>query len=115
MHVESGDTIIRQTKQCWNYQPGKSQLVVFTGVLGAGGAGVFAGIGQFTATDGMFFALRGTTLSVEIRKGSSDTKVEQAGWNGDKLDGTGKCSIPCGATNVHVAYVRRVCRGAASD
>ena len=105
MHVESGDTIIRQTKQCWNYQPGKSQLVVFTGVLGAGGAGVFVGIGQFTATDGMFFALRGTTLSVEIRKGGNDTKVEQAGWNGDKLDGNGKSRITFDATKLHVFYI----------
>lgn len=88
MHVESGDTIIRQTKQRFNYQPGKSQLVALTGVLPTG-AGVVGRIGVFDADDGLFFQTSGSTLSVVKRKGTTDTPVAQADWNLDKLDGTG--------------------------
>jgi hypothetical protein len=92
MHVESGDTVIRQSKTHWNYQPGKSQLIVMTGVIvdDDSAAGITSRLGQFTATDGFFFQWNSTTgLSVVKRKASSDTSVAQADWNMDRLDGTG--------------------------
>lgn len=43
MHVEAGDTIIRQTFMRFNYQPGKSQQAMFTGVIGVDLASISAG------------------------------------------------------------------------
>lgn len=39
--------------------------------------------GQFTTTDGVFFQLSGTTLSIVTRKGSVDAPVAKASWNRD--------------------------------
>lgn len=88
LHVESGDTVIRQTKQHWNYQPGKSQQCTYTGIIGAQPANATARIGSFTDDDGVFFEATGDELFVVIRKGGSDTRIPQSAWNLDKLDGS---------------------------
>jgi len=93
MYVEAGDTIIRQTKTHWNYQPAKGQLAFITGVITAGGTGVKARIGLFTATDGLFFEMSGTTMGVVRRKASADTRIAQADWNLDTMDGNGESGV----------------------
>ena len=93
MHVENNDTIIRQSKMRYNYQPGKSQLVLLTGVLGSGVASTVKRIGLFDTNNGLFFELDGSTLSIVVRKNGSDTKVSQSSWNVDKLDGTGASGV----------------------
>ena len=92
MTVEATDSVVRQTKQRFNYQPGKSQQIMLTGLL-AGGTGVKSRIGAFDANDGLFFELDDSTLSVVIRKNTTDTAVAQADWNMDKMDGTGPSGI----------------------
>lgn len=107
MHVESGDTIIRQTFQHFNYQPAKSQLCFYTGrIEEAGGAtGVIARIGSFTATNGLFFELNGTTMNIVERKASSDTSVAQSSWNIDKMDGTGASGITVDWSKTNIFFV----------
>jgi len=84
---------VRQTRRRFNYQPGKSQLIFMSGVLGAGVAGIRRRIGAFAQADGLFFELLGTTLSVVKRSYATgaavDTAIPQSAWNLDKLDGTG--------------------------
>lgn len=98
LYVESGDTIIRQTFTHWNYQPGKSQLAVYTGRVNApaGFAGVQAEVGSFTATDGIFFRLKGGQISVIVRKASVDFEIRQSEWNKDRLDGSNQEFNPSG-------------------
>lgn len=85
----------RQTFQRFNYQPGKSQLVLMTGVLDrtGGGTGVTRRIGMFDDKNGLFFEDAEGTVRVVRRSyvtGSAvDTGVAQTAWNIDKLDGTG--------------------------
>lgn len=90
-------TRVRQTKRRFNYQPGKSQLILMTGVMGAGAAGITRRIGYFDANNGLFFQLSGTTLSVVRRSyvtGSPvDVAVAQSSWNMDKMDGTGVSGV----------------------
>lgn len=93
----SADNVIRQTKQRFNYQPGKGQLILMTflakketGVTKR--IGVFDGIGgdYMTANNGIFFEVAGTTLSWNIAKGGSTVQsIAQANWNVDTLDGSG--------------------------
>ena len=107
MYVEATDTIVRQTKTHWNYQPGKSQLGLFTGNLttASGLTGVIARIGLFTETDGLFFQSDSTTLSVTVRKASSNLNVERAYWNGDKMDGTGPSGVTIDATKCRIMFI----------
>ncbi len=89
---------VRQTFERFNYQPGKGQLVVLTGVLGTGGTGITQCLGFFDDKDGLFFQCDAGTVSVVQRSSATgsavDTAVAQSSWNLDTMDGTG----PSGAT-----------------
>lgn len=88
----------RQTKQQFNYQPGKSQLSIFTTNPNGGISGVLKRIGYYDDDNGLFFQI-GTdrTLSVGIRSNVTgtpvDTIIPQSQWNLDKLDGTGPSGV----------------------
>ncbi len=84
----------RQTFMRFNYQPGKSQQVLMTGILAVdtGGTGVIRRIGQFDDDDGLFFQDNEGVISVVRRSNTSgspvDDVVNQEDWNCDRLDGT---------------------------
>jgi hypothetical protein len=102
--------VVRQTRRYYQYQPGKSFLILCTGVLEihGGRSGVTARIGYFDdgndktedtvkSGDGIFWQLDGTTLGVGKRSyvtGSQvDTIVTQADFNTDTLDGNGPSGL----------------------
>lgn len=84
---------VRQTKQRFNYQPGKSQLVLFTGNAISMDTGITKEVGYFDDNDGLFFRITGTDVAVVVRSSTSgspvDTVISRSDWNGDKLDGYG--------------------------
>lgn len=88
---------VRQTFQRFNYQPGKSQRILITGVLGAGASGIIRELGLFDDNNGLFFRLSGTTFSVVRRSFVTgvavDTVVNQSSWNVDPMDGTGPSGV----------------------
>lgn len=95
--ASSSDFVIRQTKQRFNYQPGKSQLIYFT-FRAPDAAGVTMRVGLFSGTgtnnltplNGIWFENDGGTLSWNIAKNGSTTEsVTQSNWNEDPMDGTG--------------------------
>lgn len=92
----NGDSVIRQTFGYFPYRPGKSQLILLTGVMGIA-TGVTNRVGSFDAGNGLFFQTVGTALSVVRRTNTSgspvDEVVPQANWNIDPLDGTGPSGI----------------------
>jgi len=89
----------RQTFMRFNYQPGKSQLILLTGVLNksGGGAGVTSCWGYGDDNNGLFiFNNEGSILFVKRTSHSGspvDTMIAQADWNIDKMDGTGDSGI----------------------
>lgn len=89
----SGDIAIRQSHQYMRYQPGKSQSVFMTGVLGALTANTRQRLGYFDAQNGVFFEQDGVNVKVVQRSfvtGSVvDTAINQSSWNIDKFDGKG--------------------------
>ncbi len=93
---ETGGTFIRQTFMRFNYQPGKSQLVMMTGILRKTGA-ANTRIGYFDADNGMFFESLAGDTAVVLRSGASgfteDTRFEQTDWNVDKMNGSGESGI----------------------
>jgi hypothetical protein len=89
----SGDLVTRQSHLYHPYQPGTTTKVLQTMVVGdAGKANVRRRWGYFDENNGAFWELDGTTLYVVIRSDTTgsvvDTRVAQADWNSDQLDGT---------------------------
>ncbi|MCK5605724.1 hypothetical protein KAR91_27765, partial [Candidatus Pacearchaeota archaeon] len=94
------DYVIRQTKQRFNYQPGKSQLIFMTfHSPQADGAtkriGSFDGIGAnfLTPNNGVFYECDGDLSWNICKDGTITERVTQSQWNVDKLDGSGKSGI----------------------
>ena len=91
----NGDSSIRQSKQVFSYQPGKSLLTMATFVMTTPTAGLRQRVGYFGAQNGVYFEADGTTLNLVIRKYTSgsvdDTteKIPQSAWNVDRLNGQG--------------------------
>jgi hypothetical protein len=83
------------TSDLWHhYYPGISQLGLFSLYNGdAGKANHVRRWGMFDEFNGVFFELNATTLYVVIRSNVSgsvvETRIAQADWNTDVLDGTG--------------------------
>ena len=100
----NGDSAVRQTKQVFSYQPGKSLLTMTTFVMNAPTAGLRQRVGLFGAQNGVYFEVDGVDINLVIRKYTSgsvdDTseKIPRSQWNGDKMDGLGGQSNISGVT-----------------
>lgn len=90
LSVAGGETITRQTFQYHRYQPGKSQLIVMSGVLGAVAADITQRIGYFDDDNGVFLEQSSSGLYCVVRTKTSgsvvNTKIEQADWNRSNAD-----------------------------
>jgi hypothetical protein len=100
--ASASDYVIDQTKQRFNYQPGKGQLILMT-AHAPQETGITKRIGLFSTDpsspyydpqDGIFLEINEDTIYVKVAKNGSITEsVEQASWNVDPLDGTGDSEI----------------------
>lgn len=92
---------VRQSFRSMSYQPGKGLLILATFAFNTPTANIRQRVGYFNTQNGVFFQANGTVLSMVLRSSSlptpgtpSDVRtVNQADWNGDKLDGTGPSGI----------------------
>ena len=104
----SGDKVIAQTKRSFAYQPGKSLLVLNTFVMSAAQENLRMRVGYFNDNNGVFLQRSGSTVSLVRRTyvtGSPvDTTVDQADWNGDKLDGTGDSGFTLDLTKAQIFW-----------
>jgi len=105
----SGSEIIRETTKCFSYQPGKSLLVMSTFVMNTAKTNLRQRVGYYGASNGMFLEQDGTTVSFVERSavtGSTvDTKVAQASWNIDKMDGTGLSGYTLDLTKAQIFWM----------
>lgn len=90
----SGASVIRQTREFFRYQPGKSQQIFCTGVLGELQANTNKLVGYGETKNGVFFGQDGGGTYVLLRSNSTGSisdarKVYQADWDTDALDGNG--------------------------
>lgn len=96
------DEIIRETIKVFSYQPGKSLLVMNTFVLGPAKAYLRQRVGYFGPANGIYFEREGTDVYMVERSSVTgvvtNTRVAQADWNQDTLDGSGTSSNPSGLT-----------------
>ncbi|MCP4897294.1 MAG: hypothetical protein GY906_10020 [bacterium] len=100
---------VRQTFRHLNYQPGKSQLIMMTGIIGSQESGVTAEIGTMTDDNGLFFRNEDGTLSVVRRTNVTgtpvDNVVDQANWNIDTMDGNGVSGITLDPDNAQIFLI----------
>lgn len=92
------------------YQPGKSQLIAMTGVLGTAVANVTKDYGYFDDKNGVIYRQNGTSgLQLGVRTSTSgstvDTFVNQASWNLDKMDGTGISRVNLDVTKSFILVI----------
>ena len=99
---------VRQTRGRFNYQPGKSQLVMMSGIMGNHGAGIAKCMGMFDDNNGIFVQAKDNTVGWGIRSFTSgaavDNIVVQGDWNYDTLDGTGPSGITLDITKLHIFW-----------
>lgn len=108
--ASASDYVIRQTKQRFNYQPGKSEFffLTFYSPQETGCTkrfGLFDGTGGtfMTANNGIFLSIGESTVSINVAKNGSTTEtVTQSNWNYDPLDGTGPSGITVDWDATHV-------------
>jgi hypothetical protein len=103
-------TRVRQTKMRFNYQPGKSQLVLLTFNMDGAAAGITKREGIFDDSNGLYLELDGTTAVNLVRRtfvtGSAvNNKVAQADWNLDTMDGTGTSGVTLDWTKTQIMFL----------
>lgn len=88
----SNDSVLRETRRVFAYQPGKSLLIMNTFAMANAQANLTQRVGYFNAENGIFLEKSNDDVYIVLRSNSTgtitDTKVAQADWNKDIFDGT---------------------------
>lgn len=104
----SGSLVYRETRKVFSYQPGKSLLVMNTFVMNPAKTGLRQRVGYFGTDNGFYIELANSTLSLVERSfvtGSvTETRIAQADWNVDKLDGTGPSGLTLDITKAQILW-----------
>ena len=108
--TSSGSEVVRQTYRCMPYQPGKGLLMLGTFVMNTAKTGLRQRVGYFGTQNGVFLQQNDSTVSFVLRSyisGSvSDARtVNQADWNGDKLNGTGDSGYTLDLTKAQILWM----------
>lgn len=102
---------VRQTYRRFNYQPGKSQLIIMTGTLEnlGGGAGITRGWGFGDENNGFFLydneGSVGLLKRTHITGSAVDTVTDQSDWNIDTMDGTGASGVTLDFTKSQMFFI----------
>lgn len=94
----SGASVKRESNRVFAYQPGKSLQIINSFVMNAAKANLRQRIGFFSTDNGIFLERNGASEVSFVKRSKAtgsvvDTKVLQADWNVDKLDGTGPSGL----------------------
>jgi hypothetical protein len=109
----NGGYVIRQTRMRFNYEPGKSQIMFMTGIIG-NSTNTRSRIGYFNSStvapysadiDGIYFEHDGVTAKVCVSKHGTVESANQANWNVDPMNGSGKSGITVDWTKCHIFVI----------
>jgi len=106
----SGAEVVRETTKVSSYQPGKSLQVMNTFVMASGKANLRQRVGYYGASNGIYLEVSGVSSPSFVERSSSsgslqETKVSQADWNIDKLDGTGQSGLTLDITKAQILWM----------
>jgi hypothetical protein len=101
--------VARESKRVFAYQPGKSLQILNTFIMNEPKTGLRQRVGYFSTQNGIFLEQDGTTISFVKRSYSTgsvvETKVAQASWNLDTLDGSGASGYTLDLTKAQIMFV----------
>lgn len=107
-------SVTRQSFRSFPYQPGKGLLLLATFVMDSStNVNLTQSVGYFNASNGVFFKRTGSTNSFVLRSSSTPTPgtpsdirtVNQADWNGDKLDGSGESGLTLDPSKAQILWM----------
>ena len=105
----ANDEIIRETNKVMAYQPGKSLLILNSFIFNAAKTGLRQRIGYFGTDNGIYFEQDGTDVYIversKITGSVVESRIAQADWNIDKLDGTGITGYTLDLTKAQIQYI----------
>ena len=105
----SGAKMYRRTKAYFRYQPGKSQFIAMTFVLGAATNNLRRRVGYYDSHNGIFVEQTGSGASVVRRTYTSgsavDNVVAQDSWSIDRFDGTGPSGVTLDWTKTQILVI----------
>ena len=106
----SGHYSVLQSRQYIRYIPGKSHLVLMTGIFSPGTvANTDACTGYFDSANGIFLKVTNGACSFVRRTSTSgtavDSAVDQADWNIDRFDGTGPSGVTIDLTKTQILFI----------
>lgn len=109
---DPSSSAIHQSKLYHHYQPGKSQLIYTSMVLGGAVSNVTKRIGYFDDRNGIYLEQTGdNTLNWVIRNfatGSvieTNTRISQGSWNKDPCDGSGPSGIQIDVSSTLLIFI----------
>lgn len=110
LNVNNGasDFVARESKYVFNYQPGKSLLIMCSVVFNEPKSNLVQRVGYFGSDNGYYIQLNGSDLAIVERSNSTgvvtNNVVTQSNWNVDKLDGTGNSGIVINKSASQIFY-----------
>jgi len=107
--TSSTSSIIRQTQRVMLYTPGRPAQLNQQIKFAVPTNNMTQRVGLFDSNNGFFFETVGTTINCVIRSNTTgsvvDTRVAQANWTGDKLNGTGPSGITLDFTKQQLLHM----------
>ncbi|WP_203072258.1 hypothetical protein [Falsiroseomonas ponticola] len=105
----NGDLAMRQSKPYFRYQPSKGIYASAAVLFGAPTANVIRRVGMFDSDNGVFFEQDSTGLWAVRRantgNGVVDTRIAQADWTLDRLNGTGRSGRALDFSRIQMAVM----------
>ena len=103
------DTIVRESKLVFPYQPGKSLLVLNTFTMASPKANLTQRVGYFGNDNGVYLEQENSTAYIVMRSlstgaSSSNNRIAQTSWNVDKFDGAGPSGKTLDLTNSQIFW-----------
>ena len=107
--TNGGSEVLRETTKVFSYQPGKSLLVLNTFVMAPPQSFLRQRVGYFGTQNGIYFQLNNRTVSFVERSlvtgVVTESVVDQADWNADKLDGSGPSGITLDIRKAQIMFM----------
>lgn len=104
-----GSSVIRESRQVFPYQPGKSLFIMMTLVMNQSKSGLRQRVGYFGSDNGYNLELSDQILSIVERSNVygtiTTTAVPQSSWNYDALNGTGISGITLDITKSQIFWI----------
>ena len=109
LDTTSGAYVTRETTKVCSYQPGKSLQIMNTFVMASGKTNLRQRVGYFGAANGIYLEVSGTAAPTFVERNSvsgslAETRVPQANWSEDKLNGNGLSGFTLDITKAQILW-----------